>query len=162
MENIVKVTFFYIIILIIVGVFSYRYGKNQSESNIEYVEVVKKQIDTLKIQLPPIEKKIIVYKEKNKKLKEEESKIDYPEEECKEIVDNLKEQLANCDTIVEYQDKIIYIDREIIKYQEVIIDNKVKYKPKPIGVGFQAGYGTDGKKMTPYVGAGVSVNFLNF
>ncbi len=35
-------------------------------------------------------------------------------------------------------------------------------KPKPFGIGIQIGYGTNGSDFKPYVGAGVSYNFIRF
>ena len=35
-------------------------------------------------------------------------------------------------------------------------------KPKPFGIGVQIGYGTNGSDFKPYVGAGVSYNFIRF
>jgi outer membrane protein W len=35
-------------------------------------------------------------------------------------------------------------------------------KPKPFGIGVQIGYGTNGADVKPYVGAGISYNFIRF
>ena len=35
-------------------------------------------------------------------------------------------------------------------------------KPKPFGIGVQIGYGTNGSDVKPYVGAGISYNFIRF
>jgi|SRR5690606_558091 len=150
-----------LILLFGIGFSAYYYGKSKAEHTIEWKEIryTQKQIDSLKSTIKPVEKEIIVYKDRWRVLKEEEVKIEYPEE-CDEIVENLKEQLENCDTITRLQEKIIYVDREIIKKQEVIIEKMVLPKPKPWGVGVHLGYGTDGKDLQMYVGAGVSYNFI--
>lgn len=133
-------------------------GKSKVEHKIERVEIekIKKEIDTLYLERKVIEKQI-VYKEKHRdKLKDEEKLINY-DTICNEIVYNLKEQLANCDSIVGLKDKIIYKTDSVVIYKDKIIN--VKPKPKPFGVGAQVGYGIDGK---PYIGVGVSVNLLRF
>ena len=75
----------------------------------------------------------------------------------KEIVDNLKEQLENCDEIVQLKDTIIYKERIVIEYKDKIIETKPK--PKPFGIGVNAGYGINGE---PYIGVGVSYNLIRF
>lgn len=35
-------------------------------------------------------------------------------------------------------------------------------KPKPFGIGIQIGYGINGADFKPYVGAGISYNFIRF
>lgn len=150
--------------LLFVGVSTYYYGVSQAETKIEYKEIrlTQKQIDSLKATIKPIKQEIIVYKDRWKVLKEKETEIVYDTIICKEIVDNLKEQLENCDSIVSEQDKIITITDTIIKRQEVIIEKMVLPKKRPWGVGIQAGYGTDGKDFRPTIGVGVSYNFLRF
>lgn len=150
-----------LVIAIILSAAFYYYGVSQAETKIKYKEVKasKKQLDSIKATVKPLEKIVTKYKEKKEKAREAEKSIVYDTINCKEIVSNLKEQIALGDTIVEYQDKIIYIDREVIKTQEVLIDKMVLPKPKPFGIGFQVGYGINGK---PYIGGGVSINLISF
>jgi len=42
------------------------------------------------------------------------------------------------------------------------IEVKAKRKPKPFGIGVQVGYGWNGEKLNPFVGIGVSYNFIRF
>ena len=127
-----------------------------------YVKTIEKRIDTLYLERKVIEKEI-VYKEKHRdKLKDEEDKIVYPKEQCKEIVDNLKEQLANCDSIVLLKDKIIVKTDSIVVFKDKIIDKLVVPKPKPFGIGIQVGATTDLKEVKPYIGVGVSYNLIRF
>lgn len=152
-----------LITLLIVGLSAYFYGKSKAEHTIEWKEIryTQKQIDSLKSTIKPIEKEVIVYKDRWRTLKEKELLIEY-DTVCNEIVENLKEQLEHCDTIVNLQEKIIYIDREIIKKQDVIIEKMVLPKPKSWGVGIQAGATTDFRNVQPYIGVGVSYNFIRF
>jgi len=152
-----------LILLSGIGFSAYYYGKSKAGHTIEWKEIryTQKQIDSLRLTIKPIEKEIIVYKDRWRVLKEEEVKIEYPEE-CDEIVENLKEQLENCDTITRLQEKIIYVDREIIKKQDVIIEKMVLPKPKPFGIGVQVGATTDFNKIHPYIGVGISYNFIRF
>src|SRR5690606_621559 len=119
------------------------------------IKYTQKQIDSIKATVKPIEKEVVKWIEKREELKKKEKEIVYPEEDCKEIVDNLKEQLENCDTVVQLKDTIIYKERLVIEYKDKIIEKMVLPKQKPFGIGFQVGYGTNGKEFFPYVGAGV-------
>lgn len=152
-----------LILLSGIGFSAYYYGKSKAGHTIEWKEIryTQKQIDSLRLTIKPIEKEIIVYKDRWRTLKEKETEIVYPEE-CDEIVENLKEQLENCDTITRLQEKIIYVDREIIKKQEVIIEKMVLPKPKPWGIGVQVGYGVNRKDPQQYIGVGISYNFIRF
>ena len=129
---------------------------------IKYVKTIEKRIDTLYLDRKIIEKEI-VYKEKYRyKLKDEEKLIKY-DTICNEIVDNLKEQLANCDSIVLLKDKIIVKTDSIVVFKDKIIDKLVIPKPKPFGVGVQVGATTtDFKEVKPYIGIGISYNLIRF
>lgn len=153
-----------LMLLIISGFIGYQYGKTQVKTTIveKKIKITQKQIDSLKATLKPIEKEIVKYKEKRAELQKKEIEITYPKEECKEIVENLKQQLSNCDSVTAYQDKIIYVDREIIKNQDMIIDLKEIPKQKRFGVGIQVGYGITDKQLSPYIGVGISYNILRF
>lgn len=150
-----------LILLFVIGLSAFYYGKSKAEHSVEYKEIkyTQKQIDSIKATVKPIEKEVVKWLEKREELKEKEKEIVYPEEDCKEIVDNLKEQLENCDTVVQLKDTIIYKERLVIEYKDKIIEKMVLPKQKPFGIGVNAGYGIDGK---PYVGVGVSYNFLRF
>lgn len=153
-----------LMLLIISGFIGYQYGKAQVKTTIveKKVKELEKQNDTLKSMIKPTDNKVSKLKKKRLELKKKEAEIAYPEEECKEIVENLKQQLSNCDSVTVYQEKIIYVDREIIKNQDAIIDLKEIPKPKRFGVGIQTGYGITGNKISPYIGVGVSFNILKF
>lgn len=153
-----------ILIALVIGISSYYYGKSKAKTTISYREVKlsEKAIDSIKKTVKPVEKEVIKYVQAREKLKKQEKEIVYPEEECEEIVENLQQQLENCDEVVKLKDTIIYKERLVIQYKDKIIDNTVVKKPKPFGIGFQAGYGTNGKEFFPYVGAGVSYNFARF
>lgn len=128
---------------------------------VKYVKTIEKRIDTLYLERKVIEKEI-VYKEKYRdKLKEEEKLIIY-DTICNEIVDNLKLQLSNCDSIVALKDKIITKTDSVIIYKDKIIDKLVVPKPKPFGVGLQVGATTDLKEVKPYIGIGISYNLIRF
>lgn len=165
MKNKNLLTAIAVLVLSVVVAFSfYNYGKSQVKTNIVYKEVKasKKQIDSLKATLKPNEKKVVEYKQRKEKAKSEEKSITYNKEECKEIVENLKQQIADCDTVVKYQDKIVFVDKEIIKEQEILIDKLVVPKKRPWGIGVQGGYGTNGKDLQPYIGVGISYNLIRF
>lgn len=153
-----------ILIALVIGISAYYYGKSTVKNTISYKEIKlsNKIIDSIKGTVKPIEKEVIKYVQAREKLKKQEKEIVYPEEECKEIVDNLQQQLENCDKVVELKDTIIYKERLVIQYKDKIIEKMVVKKPKPFGIGFQAGYGTNGKEFFPYVGGGVSYNFARF
>lgn len=157
MKNIVLI----LIVLLVIGLSAFYYGKSKAEHSVEYKEIkyTQKQIDSIKATVKPIEKEVVKWLEKREELKEKEKEIVYPEEDCKEIVDNLKEQLENCDTVVQLKDTIIYKERLVIEYKDKIIKKMVLPKQKPFGIGVNAGYGINGK---PYVGVGVSYNILRF
>lgn len=153
-----------LILFFAIGFSFYHYGKSLAKTDIVYKEIraSKKQIDSLKATLKPNEVKVIEYKERKQKAKEKEKSIVYNKEECKEIVENLKQQISDCDTVVKYQDKIVFVDKEIIKEQEILIDKLVVPKKRPWGIGVQTGYGTNGKDLQPYIGVGVSYNLIRF
>lgn len=153
-----------LMLLIIAGFIGYQYGKAQVKTTIveKKIKITQKQIDSLTATIKPTENKIVRYKEKRAELQNKEVEITYPKDDCKEIVENLKQQLSNCDSVTIYQDKIIYVDREIIKKQDVIIDLKELPKQKRFGIGVQVGYGLTEKQLSPYIGVGVSYNILRF
>lgn len=153
-----------LLFIAVIGFIGYQYGKAQVKTAIveKRVKITQKQIDSLKSTIKPIENKVSKLKKKRAELQKKEVEITYPKEECKEIVENLKEQLSNCDSVTIYQDKIIYVDREIIKKQDVIIDLKELPKQKRFGIGVQVGYGLTEKQLSPYIGVGVSYNILRF
>ena len=157
-----------IILLVASVIFAFLYGKSEAEDRIDYIEKVKlvkitqAQVDSIQKLIPPKEKRVVVYQDRIKYLKEKEKDINYNEEECKEIVDNLKEQLANQDTIIITKDSIIYDTKTIIEKQEIIIDNTEVVRPKTWSIGIQAGYGTDFKSFRPYIGVGISKNIKSF
>jgi len=153
-----------LIVLFVIGISAFYYGKSKAETKIEYktIEVIKEKIDTVKVEITKVEKEVEKKQKQRKQLQKKEQDIVYPIEDCKEIVDNLKEQLENCDTIVQLKDTIIYKELEVIKYKDKIIEKMVLPKKKPFGIGFQLGYGTNGKEFMPYIGFGVSYNIANF
>lgn len=129
---------------------------------VKYVKTIEKQIDTVEIEIAKV-KEVIKEKEKERvKLKEQEKEIIYNEVECSEIVDNLKKQLENCDTVVQLKDTIIYKKEIVIEYKDKIIDKMVIPKPKPFGIGVQVGATTNLKEVKPYVGIGISYNLIRF
>jgi len=154
----------FFMLLFAIGFSTYHYGVSKAIHTIEYreVKITQKKIDSIKSTVKPIEKQIVVYQEKRESLKKKEKEIIYPKEDCKEIVSNLKDQLANCDTIVQLKDTIIYKERLVIEYKDKIIEKMVLPKPKPWGIGIQAGYGLNGKDLCPYVGVGISYNLIRF
>jgi len=151
-------------ITVIIVLSAYFYGKSQAKTDVQYKEykLTQKRIDSIKLTIPPVEKEIVKWLEKRKELKIKEKQIVYPVEDCKEIVDNLKDQLANCDTIVQLKDTIIYKERLVVQYKDKLIDKMVFPKSKRFGVGFQVGATADLKKIKPYVGVGVSYNLIRF
>lgn len=154
----------FIIGSVIIALTAYFYGKSQTKTDVQYKEykLTEKRIDSIKNTIAPIEKEVIKYVEKREQLKKKEKTISYPQEECKEIVNNLKEQLANCDNVTQLKDTIIYKERLVIQYKDKLIDKMVFPKPKRFGVGFQVGATTDLKEVKPYVGVGVSYNLIRF
>ena len=129
---------------------------------IKYIRTIEKQTDTVYQERIVYEEKIKEKEKQREKLKEKEKEIVYDEEECKEIVDNLKEQLANCDTIVEYKDVIIRKTDTIVMFKDKIIDQLVVPKKKPFGIGVQVGATTDLQEVKPYIGIGISYNLIRF
>lgn len=129
---------------------------------IKYVKTIEKRIDTLYLERKVIEKEIVYKTKWRDRLKEEEKLIDY-DTICNEIVDNLKLQLENCDSIVSLKDKIITKTDSVIVYKDKIIDRLVVPKPKPFGIGVQLGVTTsDLKEVKPYIGIGISYNLIRF
>lgn len=125
-------------------------------------EVVKYElkIDTLYQERKVIEKEIVYKTKWRDKLIEQEKEIIYDTIICKEIVDNLKDQLENCDSIVKLKDKVIYITDEVVVEKDKIIEVYKKPKHKWFSVGVQGGYNPIDKK--PYYGVGVGINLINF
>ncbi|AXF52398.1 MAG: outer membrane insertion C-terminal signal domain protein [Caudoviricetes sp.] len=132
------------------------------KDRIKVVKTLEKEVKKEDNQIKEVEKKVTEYKKERKKLQDKEKEIVYPKEQCDEIVDNLKKQLENCDTIVKLKDTIIYKERLKIEYKDRIIDNMVIDKPKRFGIGIQAGYGTNGKEFYPTISVGVSYNLIRF
>lgn len=153
-----------LVVAIVIAILAYFYGKSQAKTDIQYKEykLTQKRIDSIKSTITPVEKEVIKYVEKREQLKKKEKTIVYPIEDCKEIVDNLKEQLENCDQVVKLKDTIIYKERLVIHYKDKLIDKMVFPKPKRFGVGFQVGATTDLKEVRPYIGVGVSYNLIRF
>lgn len=132
------------------------------QDRIKVVKTLEKEVKKEDKQIKGVEKKVTEYKKERKKLQDKEKEIVYPKEQCDEIVDNLKKQLENCDTIVKLKDTIIYKDRLKIEYKDRIIDNMVIDKPKRFGIGVQIGTTTDLKEVKPYIGIGISYNLIRF
>lgn len=129
---------------------------------IKYVKTIEKRIDTLYLDRKLIEKEIVYKYKYRDKLKEELKNIVIPDT-CTEIVRNYEQQLANCDSIVALKDKIIVKTDSVIIYKDKIIDKLVVPKPKPFGIGVQAGATTtDFKEVKPYIGIGISYNLIRF
>lgn len=153
----------YIIIAILVFILIKECTKNPEQKIIErQIKLTTKQIDSLKSTLKPLTKEVVVYKEKYAKIKEKDRTINYDTIVCKEIVENLKEQIKTCDSIVKNQDKIIVIKDSIqIKYEKIIEfkDVLIDKKQKKFGIGIQSGLDHKGK---PYLGVGISYNLFGF
>lgn len=164
MKSKIKYIVIGLLIVLTIGFSTYYYGKSKAEKEVVYkeIKVYETQIAKEEKEVSKIEDKVVKKTKERKQLQEKEKTIDYPKEDCKEIVDNLKEQLENCDSIVVYKDNIIEKERIIIEYKDKIIEKMVIPKPKPWGIGIQAGYGTDGKEFFPTVSVGVSYNILRF
>lgn len=141
-------------LILIIGISCYYYGKSQVK--VKEVKVIERKIDTVKVEIFRIERKVVEKEKQREELKEKELAIIF-DDNCIEIVDNLKAQLANCDSVVVFKDKIIEKERLIIEYKDVIINSKPKIKP--FGIGVQTGVDMYGK---PYFGAGVSYNVFRF
>lgn len=149
------------LLIIALCVICFFVGKSKVEHKIERVEIekIKKEIDTVFLEVESIKYVIKEKKEEREILKEKELAIKY-DSICDEIVDNLKLQLKNCDETIVYQDRVIEKLDTVILYKDKIID--VKPKPKPFGIGMQVGATTDLKEVKPYIGVGVSYNLIRF
>src|SRR5690554_3835584 len=150
------------IIVIILCVSAFFYGKSKAEIKYDKQEIVRyeKQIDTVYLEVEKIKEVIKEKKEERIVLKEKEIAIKY-DSICNDIVGNLKAQLANCDETVIYKDRYISKLDTIIMYKDKIIEIPIK-KVKPWGIGVQLGTTTDFKEVKPYVGVGVSYNVIRF
>ena len=153
----------YILILIAIILVSYFLGRKDKEIvyNKEFVKITQKQVDSIKATIKPIEKEVIVYKDKVDKLKEKTKQIPIPKE-CEEIV-NYKDSIIHIqDTIIIKQDSIIYLWKEVDKKQTDIINILPKAKDKKrFGIGLQGGYGiTEKGNLNPYIGIGASYNLI--
>ena len=151
----------YIIIAILVLILFKECTESPEQKIIEkQLKLTNKQIDSLKATLKPLTKEVIVYKTKYAKIKEKEHTIEYDTIVCKEIVDNLKQQIEICDSIVKNQDKIIVIKDSIqIKYEKVIEYKDVLKKDKRFIIGPQIGIDHKGQF---YGGVGISYNLFGF
>lgn len=151
-----------LVILLIIGISAYYYGKSKATHTIETKEVkrIEKEIDTVYMEVKEIKEVIKEKKEEREILQEKEMAIKY-DSICDEIVDNLKQQLANCDETIVYKDRIIEKLDTVIMYKDRILEIPMK-KVKPWGVGIQVGTTTNFKEVKPYVGIGVSYNVIRF
>lgn len=151
--------------LVVVGVSAYYFGRSSANTVelVKTIDLTTKQVDSLKKTIKPIIKEVVVYKERTEKLKKEEKEIIYNEEECEEIVSNLKNQIANQDTIIVKQDSLVFIEKTIIQKQDTIIKlMDLPKKQKRFGISVQAGYGIAGKELQPYIGVGISYDIFRF
>ena len=136
--------------------FGYHISRKSPKEVIKY----EKTIDTLYLERKVIEEKIVEKVKWRDKLIEQEKEIVYDTIICKKIVDNLKEQLSNCDSIVVFKDKIITKTDSVVVFKDKIIEVYKKPKHKWFSVGVQGGYNPIDKK--PYYGVGVGINIFNF
>lgn len=127
-------------------------GYHLSKKNPKEVIKYELKIDTLYQDRKVIEKEIVYKTKWRDKLKEQEQNIVIPDT-CKEIVHNLKQQLDNCDSIVQLKDKVIYITDEIIVEKDKIIEVKSKNKPFYVGGGIQ----NQNDKMPYSINAGFKI-----
>lgn len=153
---------------IIICIIGYLIGTFNAKTSVtikedrKAVKTIEKRIDTIYIDVVKLEEKVIEKIVEREKLIEVEKDIIYDDEECAEIVENLKEQLEIADEVIVLKDELLMKKDTIIIHQKEIIEIKdFKIKPKRIGVGIQAGMGFDGKDIKPYVGIGISINILN-
>lgn len=151
-----------LVMLLIIGISAFYYGKSKAEIKYDKQEVVRyeKEIDTVYLEVEKIKEVIKEKKEERITLKEKEMAIKY-DSICDEIVDNLKAQLKNCDETVVYKDRYISKLDTVIMYKDRILEIPIK-KVKPWGIGVQVGTTTDFKEVKPYVGVGVSYNLIRF
>lgn len=151
----------YVIIVILVLILFKECTETPEQKIIEkQLKLTNKQIDSLKATLKPLTKEVIVYKTKYAKIKEKEHTIEYDTIVCKEIVDNLKQQIEICDSIVKIQDKIIVIKDSIqVKYEKVIEYKDLLKKDKRFIIGPQIGIDHKGQF---YGGVGISYNLFGF
>ena len=151
----------YIIIAILFFILFKECTKNTEQRVIErQLKLTNKQIDSLKATLKPLTKEVVIYKTKYAKIKGKEPLIEYDTIVCKEIVENLKEQIKTCDSIVKNQDKIIVIKDSIqVKYEKVIEYKDVLKKDKRFIIGPQIGIDHKGQF---YGGIGISYKLFGF
>lgn len=156
-----RTLFWYLLGLIALCSLFYFMGRKDEIIKVEYKTktVYKDSIRSITKTIKEKEKEVKKVVNRGEKLKEAEKGIIYDTVNCKEIVSNLKEQINNKDTIILKKDSIIYLTTKVVEIKDKIIE--IKPKPKRIGIGVQVGYGMTGDRLSPYIGVGVSYNFLN-
>jgi len=180
-----------VIILALLAIFyiGYRNGYNNRsdiavKKEIEYiekeVELSKHKIDSIKSLVKKDTIKIKEYEEKIKYVESEYKELEPPKdsnctklyEDYKKSNDNLKTQIAYKDSIIIKKDTIIKRLYLTINEKDIIIKNKDLHidllnknknkKHKPFGIGVQAGATYQNNEVRPYIGGGVSYNFIRF
>lgn len=158
----------HVAICIIICIIGYLIGTFNTKTSVsikddkKVVKSLEKRIDTVYVEVVKLEETIVEKVIEREKLIEVEKDIIYDEEECTEIVENLKEQIQIADEVIDLKNELLMKKDTIIIHQEKIIEIKeFKTKPKRIGIGAQVGYGFDGKDIKPYIGVGISINIIN-
>lgn len=155
LQEIIK-KYYWVLIVVLVALSFYHCGRQDVKENIVYKEkkVIEKKVDTIVKEIKGKEKEVIKYVDRVKYLKD--NTPTYPKE-CDSIVKWKDSIINDQDTIIQYKDVIIEKKDTIIMYKDRIID--LPKNRKRLGLGVQAGYGTDNR---PYVGLGVSYNLFVF
>lgn len=124
-----------LVILLIISISAYYYGKSKAEIKYDKKEVIRieKEIDTFYMEVKEIKEVIKEKKEERAELQEKEMAIKY-DSICDEIVDNLKAQLKNCDETIVYKDRIIEKLDTVIMYKDRILEIPMK-KESPFYIG---------------------------
>lgn len=179
-----------ILALLLIFYLGYRRGVvNQSDletkTKIEYIDreikLDQTKIDSIKKSVKKDTEIVIRWKTKLEEVKNDYKEITPPKDsncldnykEYTKSIDNLKTQNYIKDSIITKQDTIIkkqslqlVLKDDIISKKDTQIDllntNK-KVKQKRFGVGIQVGIKyNEAEGVKPYVGGGISYNFLNF
>lgn len=178
-----------ILALLFVFYFGYQRGvinqdNKETKTKIEYIEkeieLTQDKIDSIKSTVKKDTEIVIKWKDKIKVVEKDYKEIEPPTDTiCNKVYkdylqsnNNLKTQISLRDSVIKTQDTIIKkqelqlnLKDDIISKKDLQIDllnqNK-KVKQKRIGLGLQLGTTINSNmEFKPYVGGGISYNFLN-
>ena len=178
-----------ILALLFVFYFGYQRGtinqdNKETKTKIEYIEkeikLSQNKIDSIKNSVKKDTEIVIKWKEKIKEVEKDYKDIKPPTDTiCNKVYqeyvksnNNLKTQISLKDSVIRIQDTIIkkqnlqlVLKDDVISKKDIQIDllnqNK-KVKQKRIGIGLQAGMTVNSdREFKPYIGGGISYNFLN-